>query len=99
MLKGVSPKNVVIVGFVRSLLSMLYLSVHHVIPRDNFLEIFGFTPDAFEAFCYDSIFDQAMLCLGKNKVCQLMMNVIHGIILKEICWCQFRIEVKKCLWQ
>ena len=35
MLKGVGLRNVLIVGLVRSLLSMSFLSVHHMIPRDK----------------------------------------------------------------
>ena len=34
--KGVGLRNVLIVGLVRSLLSMFFLSVHHTIPRDKF---------------------------------------------------------------
>ena len=33
--KGVGLRNVLIVGLVRSLLSMFFLSVHHMIPRDK----------------------------------------------------------------
>ena len=35
MLRGVGLRNVLIVGLVRSLLSMFFLSVHHTIPRDK----------------------------------------------------------------
>ena len=35
MLRGVDLRNVLIVGLVRSLLSMFFLSVHHTIPRDK----------------------------------------------------------------
>ena len=36
MLRGVGLRNVLIVGLVRSLSSMLFLSVHRTIPRDKF---------------------------------------------------------------
>ena len=35
MLRGVGLRNVLILGFVRSLLSMFFLSVHHAIPGDK----------------------------------------------------------------
>ena len=31
-------RNVLIMGFVKSWLSMLFLNVHHMIPKDNFLD-------------------------------------------------------------
>ena len=38
MPRGVGLRNVLVVGLVKSLLSMSFLSVHHTIPRDK---IFG----------------------------------------------------------
>ena len=35
MLRGLGLRNVLIVGLVKSLLSMFFLSVHHTIPRDK----------------------------------------------------------------
>ena len=35
MLSEVGHRNVLIVGLVRSLLSVLFLSVHHMIPKDK----------------------------------------------------------------
>ena len=40
MLKGASLRNVLIVGLVRSLLSMFFLRVHHMIPRHNFFGLY-----------------------------------------------------------
>ena len=40
MLRGVGLRNVIFVGLVRSLLSIFFLSVRHMIPKDkNFLTI------------------------------------------------------------
>ena len=36
ILRGVGLRNVLIVGLVRSMLSMFFLSVHNTIPRYNF---------------------------------------------------------------
>ena len=36
--REMGPRNVLIMGLVRSLLSMSFLSVYYTIPRDNFLE-------------------------------------------------------------
>ena len=52
MLREVSLRSVLIVGLVRRVFSMFFLSVYHTIPRDK---IFGLseavlTPDAFRAF-------------------------------------------------
>ena len=41
---GVGLRNVLIVGLVRSLLSMLFLSAHHMIPRDNFFLLYQANP-------------------------------------------------------
>ena len=53
MLTGVSPRNALIVEFVKSLLIMFFLSMHHTIPRaKNFLDYLKqvLTLKAFEAF-------------------------------------------------
>ena len=71
MLRGVSPWNVLIVELVRSLLNVLFLSVHCTIPRGKILGLYEqvLTPKAFEAFLYSSVFNKAVFCLGENKVC------------------------------
>ena len=56
MLRVAGPSNVPIMGFVRSLINMFFLSVHHMILRHNFWRL----PEASsyssctEAFCHDS---------------------------------------------
>ena len=60
MLMGVGLRNALLVGLVRSLLSMFFLSVDHTIPRDRFFDYMKQIPtlEAFEAFNYSSIFDK-----------------------------------------
>ena len=41
MVRGVGPRNVLIVGFVRNLLSTFFFNVHHVITGDKYLGLFG----------------------------------------------------------
>ena len=72
MLRGVGLGNALIVGLVKSLLSMFFLSVHHTIHRDKtFLDYMKqvLTPVAFEAFIHGSIFDKPLFVWVKNKVC------------------------------
>ena len=54
MLSGIGLRNVFIVGLVGSLLSMFFLSVHRMIPRETFLDHLSrvLTKDAFEAFLF-----------------------------------------------
>ena len=65
MLAGMGHRRVLIVGLVRSLFSMLFLNVHHMIPRDKFLDYFKkvLPLDAFEAFLHGSTFDKTAFCL------------------------------------
>ena len=69
LLKRVSLRNVLNVGFVKSLLSMFFLSVDHTIPRDKFLDYMKqiLTLEAFETFNHSSIFDKAVFCLGEKQ--------------------------------
>ena len=44
MLKGVGLRNGLIVGLARSLLSMFFLSVHHMISRDKLFGLYEENP-------------------------------------------------------
>ena len=89
-LKGVGPKNVIIVGLVRSPLRMYFLSMHHMIPRDKiFLDYTRqiLTLEAIEAFNHCSIFDKAAFCLGEkqgmliNDECSSWFNRVQNFLM------------------
>ena len=69
--KGVSLRSVLIVGLVRSLLSMFFLSMYHMIPKDKFLDYICmkqiFTLKTFQPFNHSSTFDKAVFCLGEKQ--------------------------------
>ena len=69
MLRGVGLRNVLILGLVRSLSSMFFLSVHHTIHKEKFLDYMKqvLTLEAFETFTHGSIFDKAVFCLSEKQ--------------------------------
>ena len=71
MLIMVGYRSVVIVGLVRSQLSMSFLSVNHMIPRETFLDYLKHVhfPNPFEALFRSSIFDKVVSDWENNKVC------------------------------
>ena len=67
MLRGVGLRNVLIVG----LEYVLFECASYNSQRQNFLDYMKqiLTLEALETFLHNSIFDKAVFCLGKNKVC------------------------------
>ena len=65
--KGGGSQECLIVALVRSLLRMFTLSVHRMIPKGKVLATIMkqiLSPEAFKAFNYSSVFDNAVFCLG-----------------------------------
>ena len=46
ILIGVDHRSVLVVGLVKNRLSMFFLSVHHMIPRDKFLGLLETSPSS-----------------------------------------------------
>ena len=68
MLVGMGLRNVVIVGPVKSWLSMYFLNVHYTIPKDNFrLLKASASLDVFEDFMHCSVLDKTLVCLGEKQ--------------------------------
>ena len=67
MLVGMGLRNAIIVGPVKSRLSMYFLNVHRTIPRDNFNDLKQvLLSNVFEDFVHRSIFDKTVFCLGEK---------------------------------
>ena len=70
MVRGVDPRNVLIVGFVGSLLSTFFLNVHHVTTRNKICwTIWGevLTVVALEVYRHGSTLDKTVLCLSRKQ--------------------------------
>ena len=83
MLRGAGARNVLIVGLVRSMFSMFFVSVHHYDSQrqqilDHMKQIL--TPEAFEALHLSSIFDNAVFCLSERQ--GMLVNDEHTIVIK-----------------
>ena len=69
MLIGVGLRNVLIVRLVRSLLSMLFLSLHGTIPKNKILDYIkqGLTLEGFKASNHNCMFDKAVFCVCEKQ--------------------------------
>ena len=67
----VGHRSVLIVGLVRNHLNMFFLSVHHTIPKDNFLDYvkLALLPDAFKALPCSNFSIKLHFVRTKNTVC------------------------------
>ena len=64
MLRRVGHKSVLIFWLVSSRLCMFLSNMHHMIPREQFLDCLKkvLAPDTFKAFLHGSIFDKTTFC-------------------------------------